>query len=72
MGEYEQTFPIFAAALNSDDEYEVHTAVMGLAEIGTDEAMQLIINLPPEKYRLSPRKQLINFNPHEIMKGDKQ
>ena len=52
LGEHEQTFPIFAAALDSDDEYEVHTAVMGLEEIGTDEAIELIDNLPPEKNRL--------------------
>ncbi|MCL2289260.1 MAG: HEAT repeat domain-containing protein [Bacteroidetes bacterium] len=70
LGEYEQTFPIFAAALNSDDEYEVHTAVMGLAEIGTEEAIQLIINLPEEKNRLTIREQLINFNPKDIKKGD--
>jgi hypothetical protein len=45
---------------------------MGLAEMGTDEAIQLIDNLPPEKNRLTIREQLINFNPHEILKGDKQ
>lgn len=72
LGEYEQTFPIFAAALNSDDEYELHTAVLGLEEIGTDEAVALIENLPPEKYRLSQRERLINFNLKELMKGDKQ
>jgi hypothetical protein len=71
LGEHKQTFPIFAAALSSDDEYEVYTAVMGLAEIGTDEALQLITNLPPEKNRLTQKERLINFNPKDIKKGDK-
>jgi len=71
LGEHEQTFPIFAAALNSEDEHEVHTAVMGLAAIGTEEAIELILNLPPEKNRLTQRERLINFNPKDIKKGDK-
>jgi len=72
MGEHKQTFPIFAAALNSDDEYVVHTAVMGLAAINTEEATELLINLPPKKNRLTQRARLINFSPKDIKKGDKQ
>jgi hypothetical protein len=70
LGEYKQTFPIFAAALDSNDEYEVHTAIMGLAAINTEEATELIINLPPEKNRLTVRERLINFNPKDIKKGN--
>ncbi|MCL2289798.1 MAG: hypothetical protein FWC34_03720 [Bacteroidetes bacterium] len=70
LGEHKQTFPIFATALSSEDEYEVHTAVMGLAAINTEEATALIINLPPEKNRLTHRERLINFNPKDIKKGD--
>jgi len=71
LGEHKQTFPIFAAALSSDDEYEVHKAIMGLAAINTEEAIELIINLPPEKNRLTARERLIKFNPKDIKKGDK-
>jgi hypothetical protein len=71
LGEHKQTFPIFAEALSSNDEYEVYTAVIGLAEIDTEEAMELIMNLPPEKNRLTLRERLINFNPKVIKKGDK-
>jgi len=67
LGEHKQTFPIFAEALNSDDEYEVHTAILGLAEIDSEEATQLIFNLDPSKNRCSPREarwsfDFINFN----------
>ena len=62
LGEYKQTFPIFVAALSSDDEYEVHTAIMGLATIGTEEALELIINLPPEKNRCAPKVARFNFD----------
>jgi len=72
LGEHKKTFPIFAAALNSDDEYEVHTAILGLAEIDSEEAIQLIINLPLEKNKVTLRERLINFNPKDITKGDKQ
>ena len=72
MGEYKQTFPIFAAAINSDDEYEVHTAILGLAAINTEEAIELIIKLPEEKNRLTQRECLINFNLMDLKKGDKQ
>jgi len=71
LGEHNQTFSIFAAALNSDDEYEVHTAIIGLAELNTEEATALVLNLPPEKNRLTHRERLINFNPKDIKKGDK-
>jgi hypothetical protein len=70
LGEHKQTFPIFAATLSSEDEYEVHTAIMGLEEIGTDEAIELIENLPPEKNRFLLRERLINFDLKEIKKGD--
>jgi len=70
LGEHKQTFPIFAAALDSNDEYEVHTAVLGLAAIGTEEAIELIVNLPPEKNRVKLRERLINFDLKEIKKGD--
>jgi len=72
LGETTNTFPIFAANLSSDNEYEVHTAVMGLAAIGTDEATALILNLPPQKNRLTHRERLINFNLMDLKKGDKQ
>jgi len=62
LGEHKQTFPIFKAALRSDDEYEVHTAVMGLAAIGTAEAIELMINLPPEKNRCAPKVARYNFD----------
>jgi HEAT repeat protein len=68
LGEHQQTFPIFLSALNSEDEYEVHTAILGLAEIGTEEALQLITTLPLEKNRLTQRKPLIDFNLNEIKK----
>ena len=71
LGEYKQTFPIFAAALRSDDDYEIHLAVMGLVAMGTEEAMQLIRNLPPEKNKYTPKKSLINFDLRDIKKGDK-
>jgi hypothetical protein len=61
MGEYNQTFPIFAAALSSDDLYEVHTAVMGLATIGTEEAIEMILNLDPEKNRYHPKEARWSF-----------
>jgi len=70
LGEHKQTFPIFAAALSSDDENEVHTAILGLAAINTEEATALILNLPPEKNRATLRERLINFNPNDIKKGD--
>jgi len=72
LGEHKQTFPIFAATLSSDDEYEVHTAILGLAAIDTEEATELLINLPPEKNRVTQRERLINFNPNDIMKGGNQ
>ena len=62
LGEHKQTFPIFAVALNSEDDYEVHTAILGLAAMGTEEAVQLIANLPPEKNRYSPKKMRWSFN----------
>jgi len=62
LGEHQQTFPIFKAALSSDDEYEVHTAIMGLATIGTEEASQLMDNLPPERNRCAPRVMRFNFD----------
>jgi hypothetical protein len=71
LGEHKQTFPIFAAALSSEDNYEVHTAIMGLAAIGTDEAMQLVINLPREKTKHTLKESLLNFDFREFMKGDK-
>jgi hypothetical protein len=70
LGESKQTFPIFAEALSSDDEYEVHTAVLGLAAIGTEEALELLSNLPPEKNSCSPKVSRINFNLNEIKKRD--
>jgi HEAT repeat protein len=70
LGEHKQTFPIFKAALSSDDEHEVHTAIMGLAAIGTEEALELLRNLPPEKNRVTQRESRINFNLNEIKKGD--
>jgi hypothetical protein len=69
LGEYKQTFPIFATALSSEDNYEIHLAVVGSVEI--EEAMQLIRNLPPKKNRQIPREPLINFNLKDIKKGDK-
>jgi len=70
LGEHKTTFPIFAEALSSDDEYEVHTAIIGLAAIGTEEALDLITKLPPEKNRVTLRERLINFNHSDIKKGD--
>jgi tetratricopeptide (TPR) repeat protein len=70
LGEHKQTFPIFAAALSSDDEYEVHTAILGLAAINTEEATELIMNLPEEKSRVSQKERLINFNLMDLEKGD--
>ena len=70
LGEKTTTFPIFAAALSSEDENERHIAILGLAAINTEEATALLINLPPEKNRITLRERLINFNPNEIMKGD--
>jgi hypothetical protein len=72
LGEHTQTFPIFADALNSDDNYNVHLAVMGLATIGTEEATQLILNLDPIKNRYTPKRMRWNINPEYFMKGDKQ
>jgi len=54
LGEHKKTFPIFAAALNSDDEYEVHTAILGLAEIDNykspTEKKQSITKRVPDKF----------------------
>ena len=72
LGEHKQTFPIFAEALNSNDEYDIQTAVMGLAAIGTEEAKELVINLPPEKNRYHPKEPQINFNLMDLKKGEKQ
>ena len=62
LGEHKTTFPIFKAALSSDDEYEVHAAIMGLATIDTEEASQLIDNLPPSKNRCTPKEMRFNFD----------
>ena len=62
LGEHKSTFPIFKAALSSDDEYEVHTAIMGLATIDTEEASQLTDNLPQEKNRCAPKEMRFNFD----------
>jgi len=72
LGEKTTTFPIFAANLSSDDEYEVHTAILGLAEINTEEAIELIINLPEEKNRVTLKESQINFNLMDLKEGDKQ
>jgi hypothetical protein len=71
LGEHKQTFPIFAVALSSDDNYEVHTAIMGLVAIGTEEAMQLIGNIPREKTKYTLKESLIDFDIKELKKGDK-
>ena len=71
LGEHEQAFPILVEALSSEDTYEIHTAVMGLAAIGTGEAIQLIRNLPPEKNRHTLKRPQINFDLMNIKKGDK-
>jgi len=62
LGEYETTFPIFAEALSSNDDYDLHLAILGLATIGTEAAMQLVLNLPPEKNRYSPKPARWNFD----------
>jgi len=72
LGEHKQTFPIFAATLDSSNEYEVHIAILGLAAIDTEGATELLINLPPEKNRCTPKKSQINFNLMDIKKGEKQ
>ena len=45
LGEHKTTFPIFENALSSDDNNEIHLAIMGLAMMGTEEAIQLILSL---------------------------
>jgi len=62
LGEQKQTFPIFEKAIRSDDEYEIHFAIMGLVTIGTEEAFQLILNFDPSKNKYSPRKMRWNFD----------
>jgi len=62
LGEHKQTFPIFAAALERYDEYEIHIAILGLATIGTEEALQLILNLSHEKNSYSPKEARWNFD----------
>jgi len=43
-------------------DYDLHLAILGLATIGTEEAMQLVLNLPPEKNRYSPKPARWNFD----------
>jgi tetratricopeptide (TPR) repeat protein len=62
LGEHKKTFPIFKAALSSDDEYKVHTAAMGLAAISTEEAIELLINLPTNKNRCALKVARFNFD----------
>jgi len=62
LGEHKTTFSIFEKALSSDDNYEVHLAIMGLAFINTEEATQLIFSLDPDKNRYSPREMRWNFD----------
>ena len=71
MGEHETTFPIFAAALESEDMYEIRCAILGFAAIDTEEATQLILNLPPRKNEYTPKRARANINFMEIIKGDK-
>jgi len=71
LGEHKQTFSIFAATLSSEDNYEIHTAIIGLTAIGSEEAIQLIRNLPPEKNKYKLKRSLLDFDIKEIMKGDK-
>jgi len=71
LGEHKQAFPILARALSSEDTYEVYVAVTGLAAIGTEEAMKLIRNLPPEKNKHKLKKPQINFDIMNIKEGDK-
>jgi HEAT repeat protein len=72
LGEHKPTFSIFADALNSDDNYDIHLAIIGLATIGTEEATQLILNLDPDKNRYTPKRMRWNINPEYFKKGDKQ
>jgi len=62
LGEHKTTFPIFADALSSDDNYEVYLAIMGLAFMGTEEAIQMVLNLDPDKNRFSPREMRWSFD----------
>jgi len=62
LGEHKITFPIFAEAFDSDDEYEVYLALLGLATIGTEEATQMLFNFPQEKNRCVPRITRFNFD----------
>jgi len=42
LGEYKKTFPVFAEAINSDNNNDIITALQGLKAIGTEEAYLLI------------------------------
>jgi len=70
LGEHIQTFPLFEEALSSEDSYEVHLAIMGLVTIGTEEAIELVLKLPPENRRSTPKRSLINFDYRNIKEGD--
>ena len=72
FGEHEQTFPIFAEALGSEDNYEVHLAILGLEAIRTEEALQLLRTIPLEKNKYTLPEPLFNFDLMDLKKGDKQ
>jgi hypothetical protein len=71
LGEHKTTFSIFEKTLSSDDEYDIHLAIMGLAFIDTEEAIQLILNIDPKKNRYAPKEMRWNFNYLDINKGGK-
>lgn len=72
LGEHKITFPIFVEALDSKDTYEIHIAVSGLAAIGTEEALELILKLDPSKNKYTPRSARWMFDYVDIKKGDKE
>jgi len=72
LGEHKQTFPIFTDALDSEDNYEIHLAIMGFAYIGSEEAMKFLLNLDPEKNRYHPQESRWNFEIMNFKEGGRR
>jgi len=72
LGEHKTTFPIFEEALDSKDNYEIYIAVMGLAKIGTEEAIELILQLSPDKNKYPPKRARSSFDFMNINKGGEE
>jgi hypothetical protein len=44
LGEYEKTYPVYLKLINSDDDNDKLSALLGLAAIGSKDALQILLN----------------------------